>query len=352
MKALGLFLILISSLAMAGDKGNGGYSIVCRDNDGPITSAEILDVYEGRILYKRNFAVDQNSVEDLVNVALARVDYWGAFANKLKKEIALIEKNMILIPEGNELELTDDAFPPIKKKGCKFEQLANYTNSGEVLVSQEIFDRLDNVNKAAMFIHEALYSIRRKSVGDTTSQTTRKFTAHLLALNPDTALIERMVSDTLYRPNNMRPCGLEGTVEERMESCSYVKQPHGYMALVMRKADMTEIWIDRHAKILWSDRIPELMDYKRAQAACNSMSSTLAELGPLQWRLPVADEYRSQAFLHHILPNMMRYSTAYWFWSATTKGRSVLTYNGETGEMSYNPFTGSNTGSVRCVANL
>lgn len=352
MKAFGLFLLMMSSFAMAGDKGNGGYSIVCRDNEGPITSAEILDMYEGRILYKKTYAVDQNSVEDLINLALSRVDYWGAFAGKLKKEIELVEKNMIMIPEGNELELTDDAFPPIKKKGCKFEQLANYTNSGEVLVSQEIFDRLDNVNKAAMFIHEAIYSIRRKSLGDTTSQVTRKFTAQLLAQNPDEAQIEKLIADTFYRPDNTRPCGLEGSIEERVESCSYVKQSVGWMSLVMRKADKTEIWMNRQTNLIWSDRIPELMNYKRAQIACSSLSSTLVELGTLNWRLPTADEYRSEGFLHQILPNMTRLSTSYWFWTSTTKGRSVLTYNGETAEMSYNPFTGSNTGSVRCVAHL
>lgn len=357
MKALGIILLMMSSLgfardASAGDKGNGGYSIVCRDDAGTITSAELLDIYEGRIIYKKSYEVNQSSVEELVNFGLSRIEYWGSFNSKVQKQIDLIEKNMIMIPEGNELEPTDDAFPPIKKKGCKFEQLANYTNSGEVLVSQEIFDHLDNVNKAAMFIHEAIYAIRRKTAGDTTSQISRKFTANLLAKETDKELNEKLIADTFYRVNNTKPCGLEGSLEDRMEDCSYFKQSTAGMSLVMRDSNKFEIWMDRQAKVLWSDRIPQMMDFKRAEIACASLSNTLADLGVNSWRLPTADEYTSNQYLIQILPNMMSFSKAWWFWTSTSKGRTVKTFNGETGELSFNPFIGSNSGSVRCISNL
>lgn len=346
MKAWGLFLLMMSSLAFAGDKGNGGYSIVCRDNEGPITSAELLDIYEGRILYKRNFAVDQNSVEDLVQVAKERLKEWGLFADKLQKEIDLIEKNMVFIPEGNELEPTDDAFPAIKKKGCKFEQLVNYTDEGEVYISKEIFDKLDNVNKAAMFIHEAVYSIRRKSLGDTTSQISRRLVAHLMALNPDQTVIDRWVSDSLYRPNNHRPCGLKGTIEERIESCSYIQRSSFGLTLVMRKSDLTEVWYDRVSKLLWSDRLPMRMDYKTAKDACPALNAEFEGVDLLNWRLPTGEDYSTNSGLIQVLPNM----PGNWYWTSTTKGRFVLIYTGSTGELSYNPFSGSNGGSVRCVS--
>ena len=121
-------------------------------------------------------------------------------------------------------------------------------------------------------------------------------------------------------------------------------------ALVTRRADLTEVWYDRTNKLLWSDRIPEKMDYKRAQVACPSLNSTYAELGSHNWHLPSADDYRNGEFLIQVLPNMMRYSEVYWFWTSTTKGRIVLTFHGEKGELGYNPFSGSNSGSVRCVA--
>lgn len=342
--------LLTGLSAFAGDKGNGGYSIVCRDLNNRITSAEILDIYEGRILYRRNYAVDQNSVEDLIAVAKNKVSQFAKFSDKLNKEIALIEKNIVFIPEGNELQETDDAFPVIKKKGCKFEQLANYTDAGELFVSEEIYEELDNVNKAALIIHEAVYSMRRKALGEETSQNTRRLVAQLFALNPDDAVIDRWVNDTLYRPNNQRPCGLTGTIEERIESCSYVQTSVFSMTLVTRTKDQKEVWFDGHKKILWSDRIPEKMNFERAKTACEMIASEGGNLPDINWKLPSAEDYNSAETLINVLPNMMRYSEAYWFWTTSTKGRMVKTFNGQDGTINWNPFTGSKSGSVRCVS--
>lgn len=349
-----LLSLILTSHAFAGDKGNGGYSIVCRDaQSGRVTSAELLDVYEGRVLYKRNFEVAQNSIADLVSAAQAKVADFGYFASKLQKEINLIEKNTIFIPEGNELEPTDDAFPPIKKKGCKFEQLANYTNAGELLISTEIYDELDNVNKAALIIHEAIYAIRRKSLGETTSQNTRRLVAHLLSTNGDPAVIERWVYDSIHRPNNKRKCGITGTLEEKIESCSYVDSGKQNFVLVMRDEKLSEVWLDRATKMLWSDRIPEKMDFERAKLACETYAQELGDLRTFEWRLPQASEYQNYGeSLLSILPNMTRYSESYWFWTSTTKGRSVKTYNGLDGQIGFNPFKGSHSGSVRCIAPL
>lgn len=354
MKIFIILSLLFTTHSFAGDKGNGGYSIVCRDTEGgPITSAELLDVYEGRVLYKRNFEVAQNSVADLIAMAQSKVEYFGYFASKLQKEINLIEKNTIYIPAGNELESTDDAFPPIKKKGCKFEQLANYTNAGELLISSEIYDELDNVNKAALIIHEAIYSIRRKALGEATSQNTRRLVAHMMSTNGDPAVIERWVYDSLHRPNNKRTCGLSGTLEEKIESCSYVDTGKQNFVLVQRDEKLNEVWLDRTTKMMWSDRIPEKMDYERALLACETYAQELGDLRNYKWRLPKAEEYQYYGeSLTLVLPNMTRYSESYWFWTSTTKGRSVKTYNGLDGQIGFNPFRGSNSGSVRCVTEL
>ena len=48
-------LIGLSSPAMAelgGMEGGGGKSVVCRNPDGSIKSAEILDLFEGRTIYQ------------------------------------------------------------------------------------------------------------------------------------------------------------------------------------------------------------------------------------------------------------------------------------------------------------
>lgn len=340
--------------AHAGEKGNGGYSVVCRDNSGMITSAELLDIYEGRILYKRAYAVDMNSVEELIEIAKSRLAEHGGFLSKLEKELSAIHQNLIFIPDGNELQPTDDAFPPIKKKGCQFEQLANYTNAGEVLVSQEIYDRLDNVNKAALFIHEAVYAIRRKAVADTNSQVSRRITAHLMATNPDSAVIDRWVGDTVYRPNIKRPCGLTGGIKERMESCSYLEQGIAPFSLVTRTKDGHEVWIDTEANLLWSDRLKQAHTFDSASTACLGPAPEMGGLNVADWRLPTAEEFAAQSqVMIYQLPNFKSFNENdnIWFWTSTIRGRSIQIFNGADGKLGTNIFRKS-LGSVRCVAPL
>lgn len=355
MKALlmaGLLSIGIS--AYAGEKGNGGYSIVCRSDEGLIESAELLDIYEGRIISRRNYAVNLNSVEDLIFLAKERLNLYGLFLAKLDSELVKVKSNVIFIPAGHELEPTDDAFPPIKKKGCKFEQLANFQDSGELLVSEEIFEHLDNVNKAALFLHEAIYSYRRKALGEETSVNTRKLVAQLLATNPDEKVIDKWVSDTLYRPNNKRPCGLSGSINERIESCSYVQTASPWsLTLVTRTKDLKEVWLDEEHHLLISDRLPYYADYEKALRACEDLGSEAGYIYGVGWRLPTLDEFSRKGKEYvQVLPNWTRYDKNYWFWTSSTRGRSVYIFNGQEGTISANPFRGSDSGSVRCVATM
>ena len=353
-------LLLASLLALSvsafasGEKGNGGYSVVCRDTQGTITSAEILDIYEGRILYKRNYPDNSFSVETLLNVAKYKMKEHVAFSAKLEKEIDLANSNMIFIPEGNELESTDDALPVIKKTGCKNEQLANYTDEGELLVSQEIYDRLDNVNKAALILHEAIYSLRRKSRGDETSQTTRRLTAQILATNGDQKVIDRLANDSMYQADAKKlPCGLKGTVAERIESCSYQRPPQGAYYLVTRTSDMKEVYADVERKLLWGDRLPSKMSHFIAAKACTD--NDMPEMGYMnqfKWRLPNNEDYfMPQDFLSFILPNQKGPDGAYWFWTSTVKAKFAVVFHGVSGEMGYEYLSDRKVGSVRCITN-
>lgn len=356
MKALLIAGLLSLGLsAFAGDKGNGGYSVVCRNDNGQITSAELLDIYEGRVIYKKNYAVNLNTVEELIQIARHNLIGHGVFLAKLDKELKIVTENIYFIPEGNELEPTDDAFPPIKKKGCKFEQLANFQDSGELLISEEIYNHLDNINKAALFLHEAIYSYRRKALAEETSVNTRKLVAQLLATNPDEKIIGRWVSDIFNRPMNSKlPCGLTGSINERIESCSYIHANSPYnMTLVTRTKDNKEIWLDEDHNLLISDRLSNSMNYEDAQTVCRELRPEFAGIHGVNWRLPSIHELtrKSQQYLL-VLPGWTRNSSNYWFWTSTSRARFVSIFNGEDGTVGSTPFRGSSSGSVRCVAEL
>ncbi len=196
MKYLFLLALTISfhTLASTGG-GNGGISVVCRGPEGKITSAELLEIYEGRTLYKK---VYDNSLGDMSTMMAMVEDQLGqnpVYLKRYQQELGLIHKNIIFVPKGHKIELTEDALPVISQVGCSLEQLANYTQSGTVLISQEIFDNLDNLNKAALYVHEAVYAVRRQA-GDTTSVRTRKLVKELTALNPDKSMVASEISQT------------------------------------------------------------------------------------------------------------------------------------------------------------
>ena len=48
---------LMGATAFAGKEGHGGNAVVCRDQAGKIKSAELLDLFEGRVIYRLKIPV-------------------------------------------------------------------------------------------------------------------------------------------------------------------------------------------------------------------------------------------------------------------------------------------------------
>lgn len=330
----------------AGDVGNGGVSVVCRDRNGAITSAEILDIYEGRERFQKTYVSSGLDIDTQIQLAQLKLVRHTSYLTKLQDEISKVKANMVFIRVGNEVLPTNDAFPVIIKKGCKFEQLANYTADNEALVSQEIYDQLDNLNKAALYLHEAVYALRRSS-GDKDSQKSRKMVAELLASNSNQGVIDQLAKGTTTG-GNPKTCGTQGTVDERIQDCSSSK---GGFVLVARTESGKEVYKELKTGLLWSDSLPYSMSYYDAQGACNSGLEEFAEISGVTWRLPSIYEYKKadEDGIRKALPNMNS-----WFWSS-----SVYRYYSDNsyGAWLFNGHSGS-TGdvgrdsnySVRCVA--
>jgi len=150
------------------------------------------------------------------------------------------------------------------------------------------------------------------------------------------------------------PCGLQGTVEERIKGCSHVKDS---FILVMKTSDGREVYKDSKSGLMWSSRISYETNHYGSQKACPSELPE-AKVLELKWRLPTLKEFE-QAAIHGIktaLPNMNHS-----FWTSTpVKGiskkrrrrnsppASVFMWDG----MEEVTSTGSlmDAGSVRCVS--
>ena len=125
------------------------------------------------------------------------------------------------------------------------------------------------------------------------------------------------------------------------------------MFLVTRTQDGREVWFDQIKGLLWSDRFQDYVNYDEAITSCASIHSEMGHLYDYEWRLPTIVEFSARASEYiTILPNMNRFGDPYWFWTSSSKGKSVIIFNGADGQKSSNPFKALRNGSVRCVAKV
>lgn len=230
-RSLSLMMILglaLPVLAQGSGVGNGGYSVVCRNpTTKQITSAELLDIFEGRNLHYLEYS--NNPVlksEDFINFSLNYLETVNKnFRDAVSDEVKKLEAKIIYIPENLVLEPTNDAFPTLGRKDCKFEQLATYTDDNKLYVSKEIYSALDELNKAALRLHEAIYIIARKA-DQKDSKATRVIVSGSLALAPSNAELivskvnEMAVVVTQNLPAPRSTCGETGTLERRIIDCN------------------------------------------------------------------------------------------------------------------------------------
>lgn len=230
-RSLSLMMIIgltLPAMAQGSGVGNGGYSVVCRNpTTKQITSAELLDVFEGRNLHYLEYS--NNPVlksEDFINFSLNYLETVNKnFRDAVSDEVKKLEAKIIYIPENLVLEPTNDAFPTLGRKDCKFEQLATYTDDNKLYVSKEIYSALDELNKAALRLHEAIYIIARKA-DQKDSKATRVIVSGSLALAPSNAELivskvnEMAVVVTQNLPAPRSTCGETGTLERRIIDCN------------------------------------------------------------------------------------------------------------------------------------
>lgn len=157
-----IFLIILSLNAFAGGGdgiGNGGDVVVCGNK------VEMLDLYEARF----NGAVVDLGKKDQdhmvkVNHILNRKNEFQPTRIKQYLEWAKSFKKEARFVRDRELEDIDDAGVTILPRGCVLKQIAVQVSEPEILrgapryvVDQDLWERLDESNKAVLVLHEILY---------------------------------------------------------------------------------------------------------------------------------------------------------------------------------------------------
>jgi hypothetical protein len=118
-----------------------------------------------------------------------------------------------------------------------------------------------------------------------------------------------------FYPTYKFPCGLKGSVDERIKDCSYqlTSKKEGFV-LVTRSKEFKEVHREVSTGLLWSDRLPLTMNHTNAREACKEDLKEVAGITGVSWRLPSIDEYKEaeKNGIRKALPNMN-----YWFWSSS-----------------------------------
>jgi hypothetical protein len=113
-----------------------------------------------------------------------------------------------------------------------------------------------------------------------------------------------------------KPCGLTGSIEERIKECAVTKDN---FVLVAATEKGQEFYKDTKSNLIWGNRIPIDFNHFGSQKACSKGVSGYEVLDSLNWRLPTIREFEVAA------ANGMKASLSgmeYTYWSSTPVKRS------------------------------
>lgn len=113
-----------------------------------------------------------------------------------------------------------------------------------------------------------------------------------------------------------KPCGLTGTIEERIKECAVTKEN---FVLVTATEKGQEFYKDTKTNLIWGSRIPTDFNHFGSNKACSKDVSGYEVLDSLNWRLPTIREFETAAAngMKASLPGM-----EYTYWSSTPVKRS------------------------------
>ncbi len=159
----------------------GGGACVERRDDGSIAHAETYDLWEGAEVfgykYSQLSSINKSS-DEILEVALRRIER-DETRKKVSLEVDSVKTHMRFVSAPR--KTNDGNFPVIPcDKGFQYEQLAFFLGSRFVLINKEIWEAMDDLSKAAIILHEAVYRMYRLGATHEDSFATRRTVGQLL----------------------------------------------------------------------------------------------------------------------------------------------------------------------------
>lgn len=186
-----LAVVFLTLGAQAGvGAGGGGTSIVCRDINGNIKSAELLDLYEAKLRGLK--LVQDNNLSSNYGRFMSRwIEMNGGTPAPINETQQYNQINEFLVKYsvttslGQKLALLGDFSTGPIPLGCEIEQLAVFLDGPTLLViDREIWDALNQQNRAALLAHEIVYRNDRIVFGFSNSNKARNLVGRFFSTTP------------------------------------------------------------------------------------------------------------------------------------------------------------------------
>lgn len=184
---LGIFLLGLFSLSAHAGRGvivgNGGHTVACARTDGPGLVYETFDLFDGRVLF--NFQYPAYNDEDPLDLAYRlakKIDAAQVKETNVAQRVRKVARYMIFLRPGETLEPTGDAaeYQTIPDH-CRLVQTINFRGPRKILVNSDVWKSLSNLDKAALYLHEAVYWYLRGTGVENDSRRTRRIVSYLMA---------------------------------------------------------------------------------------------------------------------------------------------------------------------------
>ena len=177
-----------STKEATGQEGHGGGGYVCRNEQGQITSVELVDTWEAKIFYKWTLISSNAPVADQVESALNKLLLTAAPEAKvtmeaaLRKTLAKVMNDVIEVNQQVAIPAPEDVNPNLTKRGCTLEGIMKYDDARRVVYKDPmLFGALSPTDQAALYMHEAIYKMLRDNSYARDSVRARKITGFLFS---------------------------------------------------------------------------------------------------------------------------------------------------------------------------
>lgn len=189
LKLFKLFLLTTLTYSICSATGTetsgGGGAAVCRDMNKKVSSAYLLDTYEGEVRFSYNIPQSKQDPNNQL------VDVLNKIQNPLikqftKQTVAQIIDSTEFLPQGVGMAPTSDLgkeYGVVVPDGCAIEPIGFYESNGILKISRSVYGALSETDKAAFFIHEAIYKLARDLTFQSDSARSRKAVASLFSNN-------------------------------------------------------------------------------------------------------------------------------------------------------------------------